>query len=87
MQALAPLSCCAQICGLASSEMIVGAAPRPEHAFLAASYVQGSRAVKATMRSAMVTAIRAALKAYQMRSAAELLVALRVMIASNGASA
>ena len=83
MQALAPLSCCAEICGLASSEMIIGARPRPEHEFLAASYFHGSSVVKATMRGAMVAAIRAALGAYQMRPAAELLVALRVMLAGE----
>ncbi|HTO80344.1 MAG TPA: hypothetical protein VMJ31_11280 [Methylocystis sp.] len=80
MQSLSPLSRCAQICGLTSQEMIVGASPRPEHELLAARYSRSSTVGKATMRSAMVAAIRAALKASQTRSAAELLVALRMML-------
>jgi hypothetical protein len=80
MQSLLPLSRCAQICGLTSQEMIVGASPRPEHELLAARYFRSSTVGKATMRSAMVAAIRAALKASQTRSAAEILVALRMML-------
>jgi len=80
MQALSPLSRCAQICGLTSQEMIVGASPRPEHELLAARYFHSSTVGKATMRTAMVAAIRDALQASQPRSAAELLVALRMML-------
>ena len=80
MQSLSPLSRCAQICGLSSQEMILGASPRPEHELLAARYSRSSNVGKATMRSAMVAAIRAALRASQKRSAAELLVALRLML-------
>lgn len=80
MQSLSPLSRCARICGLTSQEMIVGASPRPEHELLATRYFRSSKAGKATMRSAIVAAIRAALKACLPRSAAELLVALRLML-------
>ena len=80
MQSLLPLLRCAQICGLTSQEMIVGARPRPEHELLAARYFRSSSVGKATMRTALVAAIRAALKASQTRSAAELLVALRMML-------
>jgi hypothetical protein len=83
MQSLSPLSHCAQICGLTSLEMIVGASPRPEHEFLAARYLRSSIVSKATMRSAMVAAIRAALLASQTRSAAELLIALRMMLGAR----
>ena len=81
MQSLSPLSRCARICGLTSQEMIVGASPRPEHELLATRYFRSSKAGKATMRSAIVAAIRAALRACLPRSAAELLVALRLMLA------
>ncbi|MGA9598680.1 MAG: polysaccharide deacetylase, partial [Methylocystis sp.] len=83
MQSLSPLSRCAQICGLSSQEMILGASPRPEHELLAARYSRSSTVGKATMRSAMVAAIRAALRASQKRSAAELLVALRMMLGAR----
>jgi hypothetical protein len=81
MQSLSPLSRCARICGLTSQEMIVGASPRPEHELLATRYFRSSKAGKATMRSAIVAAIRAALQACLPRSAADLLVALRMMLA------
>ncbi|BDV39746.1 hypothetical protein [Methylocystis bryophila] len=80
MQSLSPLSRCAQICGLTPKELIVGASPRPEHEFLAARYYRSSTIGKARMRRAMVAAIRAALKAAEPRSAADLLVALRMML-------
>jgi len=80
MQSLLPLSRCARICGLTCQELIVGASPRPEHALLAARYNRSSTVGKARMRSAMVAAIRAALKASLTHSAAELLVALRTML-------
>jgi hypothetical protein len=80
MQPLSPLSRCARICGLTAQEMIVGASPRPEHELLAARYFHSSTVGKATMRTAMVAAIRAALQASQPRSAAEFLVALRMML-------
>ena len=83
MQSLSPLSRCARICGLTSQEMIVGASPRPEHELLATRYFRSSKAGKATMRSAIVAAIRAALQACLPRSAAELLVALRLMLAER----
>lgn len=77
---LLPLALCTEICGLAPEEMIIGAKPRPEHELLAARYFHSSTLVKATMRGAMVAAIREALKASQARPAAEVLVALRVML-------
>lgn len=80
MQSLSPLSRCARICGLTSQEMIVGASPRPEHELLATRYFRSSKAGKATMRMAIVAAIRAALRACLTRSAADLLVALRLML-------
>jgi hypothetical protein len=80
MQSLLPLSLCTEICGLSPEELIIGARPRPEHEFLATRYFHSSSVVKATMRGAMVAAIRDALKASQTRPAAELLVALRVML-------
>lgn len=82
-QALLPLSLCAKICGLTSKEMIIGAKPRPEHEALAARYFYSPSAVKASMRGAMVSAIRTALRADQNCFAAELLVALRTMLAGN----
>ena len=83
MQALLSLSHCAEICGLTSKEMIIGARPRPEHTLLATCYFRSSNADKTTLRVGMVAAIRAALNARQLRSAAELLVALRVMLAGE----
>ncbi|MFY9655043.1 MAG: hypothetical protein WAK01_00435 [Methylocystis sp.] len=83
MQSLSPLSRCARICGLTSQELIVGASPRPEHELLATRYLRSSKAGKATMRSAMVAAIRAALQACLPRSAADILVALRLMLAKR----
>ncbi len=83
MPSLSPLSRCSQVCGLTSKEMIVGASPRPEHEVLAARYFRSSTVGKATMRRAMVAAIRAALKASETRSAAELLVVLRMMLGSR----
>ena len=83
MSSLTPLSRCAQICGLSSQEMILGASPRPEYELLAARYSRSSTVGKATMRSAMVAAIRAALRASQNRSAAELLIALRMMLGAR----
>jgi hypothetical protein len=83
MQSLTPLSRCARICGLTSQEMIVGASPRPEHELLATRYFRSSKAGKATMRNVIVAAIRAALGACLLRSAAELLVALRLMLAKR----
>jgi len=80
MQPLSPLSRCARICGLTSQELIVGASPSPEHEVLAARYFHSSTVGKARMRTAMVAAIRAALQASQPRSAAELLVVLRLML-------
>jgi hypothetical protein len=83
IQALAPLSRCAEICGLSAKELIVGSSPRPEHEILAGRYSSSSDSRKATMRVVMVSAIRAALKEHQLRPAAELLVALRMMLASQ----
>lgn len=83
MQSLSPLSHCAQVCGLTSKEMIVGASPRPEYELLAARYFRSSTVGKATMRRAMVAAIRAALKASETRSAAELLIVLRMMLGAR----
>ena len=85
MQALSPLSRCAEICGLSAQELIVGGSPRPEHELLAARYFRSSAVRKATMRHAMVNAIRAALRASQTRSAADLLIALRMMLGSRRA--
>ncbi len=83
IQALAPLSHCAEICGLSSEEMIIGSRPRPEHGILAERYFSSSNSRKATMRVVMVSAIRTALKDHQLLPAAELLVALRVMLAGQ----
>ncbi len=77
---LSPLARCSEVCGLTSKEMIVGASPRPEHEALAARYFRSSTAGRATMRRQMVAAIRAALKASETHSAAELLVVLRIML-------
>lgn len=85
-QTLLPLSRCAEICGLEPQELIIGARPRPEHAILKARYFQGSSLAKATLRAGLVAAIRNALHSGQERLAAELLVALRVMLAGEGAA-
>jgi hypothetical protein len=82
-QALAPLSRCADVCGLSPKEMIVGSRPRVEHGILAERYFCSSKSGKEAMRVAMVSAIRAALKDHQLRPAAELFVALRVMLAGR----
>ncbi len=84
-QALLPLSRCTEICGLEAQEMIIGARPRPEHEILKARYFQGSSMAKATLRAGLVAAIRTALHSRQERLAAELLVALRVMLVGEGA--
>jgi hypothetical protein len=81
MRTLLPLSRCAAICGLDAKEMIVGAQPRAEHLRLAARYRRCSDANKQVMRSAMVQAIRAALQRSAFVPAAELLTALRMMLA------
>jgi len=81
MRTLLPLSRCAKICGLDAKEMIVGAQPRAEHIRLAARYRRCSDANKQVMRSAMVQAIRAALQRSALVPAAELLTALRMMLA------
>ncbi len=83
IQALAPLARCAEICGLSANEMIVGSSPRVEQGILAERYFHSSKRGKATMRVAMVSAIRAALKDNQLRPAAEVFVALRVMLADR----
>lgn len=82
-QSLLPLSRCAEFCGLTPQEMIIGARPRPEHEVLKARYIQGSSVAKATLRAGIVAAIRTALESCQERLAAELLVALRVMLAGE----
>lgn len=79
-QALLPLARCAEICGLEPQEMIIGARPRPEHEILKARYFQGSSLAKATLRAGLVAAIRTAVDSRQERLAAELLIALRVML-------
>jgi hypothetical protein len=79
-QALSPLSYCAEICGLTAREMIVGASARPEHEHMAAYYFRCSSVDQATMRRALVAAIRAALQSSETRLAADLLVALRMML-------
>ncbi|MFY9655946.1 MAG: hypothetical protein WAK01_05060 [Methylocystis sp.] len=82
-QALLPLSRCEELCDLTPQEMIIGARPRPEHEELKARYRQGSSIAKATLRAGIVAAIRTALDSRQERLAAELLVALRVMLAGD----
>lgn len=83
IQELAPLSHCAEFCGLSAKEMIVGSTPRPEHALLAETYFCSPNSRKLMMRVAIVSAIRAALKDQHLPRAAELLVALRVMLATG----
>ena len=86
IEALAPLSRCAEICGLSSKEMIVGSRPGPEHAIVAELYFYSPNSRKTKLRAAMVSAIRAAVKDHQLRRAAELFVALRVMLTRRRAT-
>jgi hypothetical protein len=72
---------CAEISGLRSHEMVVGVSPTAKHEQLLARYRSGEAGSQEGARAALVADIRAAVAQGAARRAADLLVALRRLLA------